>query len=95
MRTKKNEEPFNIPKAELKSIHKEYDFSEVDKYMEYDDKTLDYINAFNQLDTADKIIMELYAEFQSQRKVADILKVSRTTVIKELNRIREKINTNL
>lgn len=95
MKTKKNEEPFNITKTELKNVHKEYDFSEVDKYMEYDDNTLDYINAFNKLDTADKIIMELYAEFQSQRKVADILRVSRTTVIKELNRIREEINKKL
>lgn len=92
---KKIEEPFNISKSELKKVHKEYDFSEVDKYMDFDDVTLKYVNAFEQLEVADKIILELYAEFQSQRKVAELLKVSRTTVRKELDKIRNKINQKL
>lgn len=94
MRTKTDLE-LNISKSELKAIFKEYDFTETDGYMEYDDETLRYINAFKKLDDADKIIMALYSEYQSQRKVANLLNVSRTTVIKTLNNIRQKINDNL
>ena len=96
MKKKKTDEiKFNISKSELKRIFNEYKFDEVDKELEYDDFMLKYINAYEKLNDVDKIIMALYAEFQSQRKVADLLKVSRTTVVKSLNNIREQINNNL
>lgn len=88
---KNNEPKITIPKEEIRSIHKEYDFSNTDKLLEYDDEMKYIIEKFEQLDPADKIIMELYAELKSQRKVGNILGVSRTTIIKCLNKIRNQI----
>ena len=59
------------------------------------DEMQNIIKAFNKLNPVDKIIIELYAETKSQRKTADILGVSRTTLIKVMNNIREKIIKNL
>lgn len=47
--------------------------------------------ALTQIDTADKVIFELYAEFQSSRKVGKILGVSHNIVLREVRRIREQI----
>lgn len=92
MKKKKNDEPkLNISKEEIKEIYKEYDFSDKDMYMEYDDELFDIIDKFNTLSPADKVILELYAEMKSQRKVGNILGVSRTTIIKILNKIRNQI----
>jgi len=88
---KNNEPKITIPKEKIREIHKEYDFSSTDKYMSYDDEMKSIIDKFEQLDPADRIIMELYAEFKSQRKVGNILGVSRTTIIKCLKKIRNQI----
>lgn len=47
--------------------------------------------ALAQIDTADKVIFELYAEFQSSRKVGKILGVSHNIVLREVRRIRQQI----
>lgn len=47
--------------------------------------------ALTQIDTADKVIFELYAEFQSSRKVGKILGCSHNIVLKEIRRIRQQI----
>lgn len=77
---------------EIRCIYKDYQF-DLDS-LEYDDETLALFTSFNKLTEAEKIIMELYAEFSSQRKVADLLNVSRTTIVKSLNAIRKKILDN-
>lgn len=91
----KKNEVFQLPKEQIREIYKEYAFDDVDELMEYDDLTLDYINAFKKLEIPERAILSLYAELKSQRKTADLLGVSRTTVIKELNKIKEKLNENL
>lgn len=93
MKKIKNEQPkFKITKEELREIYKEYELDENNP--EYDDEMKQLISSFNKLSPADKIILELYAETKSQRKTSDILGISRTTLIKILTNIREKILNN-
>lgn len=93
---KNKEQPkFKISKEQVKDIYKEYTFNVDDDTLEYDDEMLALLKAFNKLDIADKIILELYAETKSQRKTSEILGVSRTTLIKVLNNIRDKIKQNI
>lgn len=51
--------------------------------------------AVEKLNTSDKIIFCLYSELQSERKVADILGVSRSPIHKLLQNIKNQILTNL
>lgn len=82
---------FNISKSELKSIYQDYSFNTED-VLNYDDETKDILDKFKfNLTAPEQIILELYAEFHSQRKVAQLLNVSRTSIVKELNKIRKKI----
>ena len=56
--------------------------------------------AVNNLNDADKIIFVLYCEYQSLRKVGELLGLSHTIIFKEIKRINEliydyiKINSN-
>lgn len=90
-KVKKNQKiEFKITPSELRNIHKDFDFDLSN--INYDDEQLSLFNKFKtKLTAPEKIILELYAEFQSQRKVASLLNVSRTTIVKELNKIRNKI----
>ena len=93
---KKNQKKvkFKISPAELREIYKDYEFDTSD-VLTYDDETKSIIDKFNKnLTTPEKIIMKLYAEFHSARKVAQLLNVSNTTIGKELNKIRNKILMN-
>lgn len=47
--------------------------------------------AINNLNPSDKIIFVLYAEYQSLRKVGEILGVSHTIVFKEIKKINKQI----
>lgn len=51
--------------------------------------------AVEKLNTSDKIIFELYAELQSERKVAEILGVSRSPIHKLLQNIKNQIINNM
>lgn len=84
---------FKISNDAFRKIYNEFTFDENNE--DYDDEMQNIIKAFNKLNPVDKIIIELYAETKSQRKTADILGVSRTTLIKVMNNIREKIIKNL
>ena len=93
---KKNQKKvkFKISPAELREIYKDYEFDTSD-VLTYDDETKSIIDRFNNnLTTPEKIIMKLYAEFHSARKVAQLLNVSNTTIGKELTKIRNKILMN-
>lgn len=57
------------------------------------DEELQLYNKINKLSDPEKIILFLYAELQSYRKLANELNVSFTTAYKEMNRIRNKILT--
>lgn len=85
---------FNITPSEIREIFKEYEFDTSD-ILQYDDETKKILDSYDtNLTQAEKIILQLYAETQSQRKTASILNVSRTTIVKELNNIRQKILNN-
>ncbi len=61
---------------------------------EYDDDMVNIINKVNTLTEPDKIILLMYAELQSFRKLADVLNVSFTTAYKSILQIRNKILDN-
>jgi transcriptional regulator of aromatic amino acid metabolism len=88
---KKNKITFKLSPSEIRNIYKDYTFDTSD-ILNYDDTTKHLLDAYdNNLTQPEKVILQLYAEFQSQRKVASLLNVSRTTIVKELNIIRKKI----
>lgn len=47
--------------------------------------------AMEQLDKSDQIIFSLYAELESERKVSELLGVSRSPIHKILSKIKEEI----
>ena len=79
---------FNI---NLKNINEEYKIEE-DIFTDYD---WDYIKLIkiieSKLTTAEQIIIKMYAELASVRKVGQILGVSQSTAYLEITRIKNKI----
>ena len=95
MEKKKQKIKFKISPAELREIYQDYEFDTED-ILNYDDETKSILDKFNNnLTTPEKIIMKLYAEFHSARKVAQLLNVSNTTIGKCLKSIRSKILDNV
>lgn len=84
-----------ITNEELRNIKEEYDFDTDDIFSEFDDDFRDLVLALNKLTLPDRIILLLYAHFQSQRKVGKILGISHSVVGKEIRRIRAEIFNNL
>lgn len=76
-------------------IHKDFIKGLIDEYTtiteEDDDYTLSLKNTLLQLDKADLIIFLLYTHYQSERRTAKALGVSRTPIHRLLNQIREKL----
>jgi len=81
-----------ITPEQIKQIYKEYQFDLTN--IEYDDEMVDIFQKFENLTEPEKLVMVLYAELRSQRKVAALLKVSRTGIVKYLENIRKKILEN-
>lgn len=77
-----------MTKTQLKEIMTEY--KQIIDTMEDSDEILKIKQQYNSMSDPDKIILTLYAHFQSQRKVGSILGVAHTTLGKELNRIRQQ-----
>lgn len=73
----------------LKTLMNEYDFNTANT--EYDDEMVELINKTNSLSTPDKIILLMYAELQSFRKLAEVLNVSFTTAYHCIQNIRKKL----
>lgn len=78
-----NSDLFNI-------IKKEYEIND-DIFNEEDEMVIYIKKALNLIQPADKIIMLLYSELQSLRKVGKQLGVSHTIVYREIKRIRKEI----
>lgn len=74
----------------LDELLKDYqlDFSE---FSDLDDKLLEIEDKWERLKETDRIIMILYAEYGSLRKVASLLGFSHSTVAKYLSEIRSKL----
>lgn len=82
-----------ISSKDLKKIVSEYQFDK--ESIEYDDKQLALFDALDCLSDGDRIILYLYAHFQSERKLAELLNVSRTSIRKCIKKIREQIKQEL
>lgn len=83
-----------ITPKELKSICKEYEYNEEEHMLcdEGENETPHLIKrAMSYLDKADYIIFCLYLEYQSERKVADLLGCSRTPLHMLLVKIKKQI----
>ena len=81
-----------LSKNNLQRMMSEYDIDTSND--DLDDDTLNIINNVSNLPDPDKIILYLYAELQSYRKLAKILNVSFTTAYKSILNIRKKILDN-
>ena len=79
---------------QLKNLMNEYNESLLENKETIDDEQLKLHLAVQQLSDPDKIILYLYAELQSYRKLAKVLNVSFTTAYKSLIQIRNKIKEN-
>ena len=80
-----------LTQKNLKSLiesYKNLDLSDLD------DLQLNTLNKVNQLSDPDKIILYLYSELQSFRKLAKALNVSFTTAYKSIKQIRKKLYDN-
>ena len=74
-----------------KRIINEYNFKELDIFDEDDNRLIYAKQAIKQLSQSDYIIILLYAELGSLRKVGKELGISHTIIYKEIKRIREEI----
>lgn len=74
-----------------KKIINEYNFKELDIFDEDDNRLIFTKQAIKQLSQSDYIIILLYAELGSLRKVGKELGISHTIIYKEIKRIREEI----
>lgn len=83
----KEQNTIDITKQELKNIMEQF---EPNVLMD-DDEFYKYKEAMRSLQKSDQIIIALYAELQSERKVAELLGVSRSPIHKLLSNIRQQI----
>lgn len=79
-----------ISGAELRQILMDYEFND-DIMCEDDDKVRQAKQALSIIPEADRILFCLYMELGASRKVGQILGVSHSTILKEINRIRQEI----
>lgn len=90
MPTQKQEKEQNtigINATELRNIMSEYN---PDMLCD-SEEVYNYKLALDKLDKSDKIIFTLYAELQSERRVAELLGVSRSPIHKIIQRIKGQI----
>ena len=86
-----NHQNIDITPDELHSIMKEYEYDPNIMNME-DERSLAIKKAMTKLPEADRIIWCLYMELESSRKLGQVLGgISHSTVLKEINRIRDEI----
>lgn len=78
---------------EIREICSKYEYSPTEDFWaeDGDDRALRMKKAMSYLDRSDYVMMCLLTELQSERKVADVLNVSRTPVHKCLLEIKQKL----
>jgi len=86
---KKEKEPItiDISKQELKNIMEQFK----PDTLRDNEQFYRYKEAMTHLDKSDQIIFCLYAELESERKVAELLGVSRSPIHKIISKIRQQI----
>lgn len=86
-----NHPDINITPDELHSIMKDYAY-DPDIFNYEDERSLAIKKALSKQPEADQIIWCLYMELSSSRKVGQLLGgISHSTILKEINRIRQNI----
>ena len=83
----KNPITIDITPKELKNILEQYK----PDMLRDNEEFYNYKEAMAHLDKSDQIIFSLYAELESERKVAELLGVSRSPIHKIITTIRKKI----
>ena len=83
------EQPIINPE-ELRAILADYKYDD-DIMCDDDERVLAVKKAISKLNDPDRIIFCLYMDLGGSRKVGKVLGVSRTTVLKEINRIKMEI----
>ena len=84
-----------ITPDELHAIMKEYEY-DPDPMNDEDERSLAIKKAMTKLLESERIIFCLYMELGSSRKLGRLLGgISHSTVLKEINRIKEKIRFNM
>ena len=87
-------EQIQIKPEELKAILADYAFD--DDIMCSDDERVRAVKlALSKLNEPDRIIFVLYVDIGSSRKLGKILGVSRSTVLKEITRIKSLIRSKM
>lgn len=80
----------NLTSEELKGICSQFQMND-DDFLTLDDRTLLAKEIMSRLSPSDFAILSLYLEYQSQRKVGEILGVSKTPIATALQKIKEEI----
>ena len=83
-------EKLTITPSELRAILGEYEYHE-DIFTEESTRTIKIKRALGKLPMPERIIFCLYMDLGASRKVGAVLGVSHSTILKEINRIKEKI----
>lgn len=88
---KKAKDPITIEitKNELNNILEQFQ----PDMLRDDERIFKYKKAMQSLEKSDQIIFSLYAEMESERKVAELLGVSRSPIHKILTKIKQQILT--
>ena len=81
----------DISPTELRAILKEYEY-DPDPMNDEDERSLAIKKALTKIPDSDRIVWCLYMDLGSSRKLGALLGgVSHSTILKEINRIRENI----
>lgn len=78
-------------KVDLDALLEDYKLDFDDIFLDVDDRLLEMEDKFKTLTFSEKIVLILYAEMNSYRKVAKVLGFSHSTVMKHIKEIREKL----
>jgi len=83
-------EQINITPAYLKQVLAEYEYDD-DIMCDEDERVHKIKKALTKLQDPDRILFCLYLDQGASRKVGKILGVSHSTILKEINRIKDEI----
>lgn len=85
------DQKIDINPDELRAIMKEYEYNPDNVYDEDDERVTKIKRALTKLTQPDRIIFCLYMDMGASRKVGKVLGVSHSTILKEINRIKNEI----
>lgn len=78
-------------KVDLDALLEDYKLDFDDIFLDVDDRLLEIEDKLEKLTLSEKIVLILYAEMNSYRKVAKVLGFSHSTVMKHIKEIRQKL----